>query len=435
MSCCSACDQGKPCCGGAHDEPYAPSAAPAVEYGVRGCASGACGIRFVETNRSGLAVNPSAPVEEVPDSPFTFRPGVGPTIATQAQRTPIFAATSMSPGAKMYETQWASSVPIERPGPAFLVPGSNVINPSALMGMVPAVRTNVQIPQYPLGRLTGNPFIRRAGNPFVSRARGPAPAEFAYPYETVTSAQRRWDALGPEGQREWADETGVGISGTGTAGGGTDTATGEARLPIPAGFRPGESGRETDWNLKSPADQRAWVEQSTPTTAPQWFVQGGGRQADWEALGPTGRAARQAEHDEASRAASVAHIVDVATRFTGDALTQALGTYASYNRNENALRLQLAREETQRQKNAADAASFNNPLARERAAQLQTALDNISRMQLDNTRLAQGQLGQQQRLSEGLMIALAVGAVVAVGAIVFVATRPRSNPSRRRRSR
>ena len=425
MACCSACDQGKPCCGGAHDEPYAPSAAPAVEYGVRGCASGACGIRFVETNRSGLAVNPSAPVEEVPDSPFTFRPGVGPTIATQAQRTPIFAATSMSPGAKMYETQWASSVPIERPGPAFLVPGSKVINPSALMGMVPVVRTNVQIPQYPLGRLTGNPFIRSAGDHFVSRARGPVPADFS---PGDRDAQRRWDALGEEEQRRWLEDSQGSEAGVGIA-------TGEDRLPIPAGFEPGAPGREAAWNRKSPTEQRAWVEQSTPATAPQWFVQGGGTQTDWVALGPAGRAARQAEHDEATRMADVARIVDVATRFTGDALTQALGAYTSYNRNENALRLNLAREETQRQKNAADAASLNNPQAREQAARLQTALDNISRVQQENTRFAQGQLGQQQQLSQGLMIAIGIGAVLAVGTIVFVATRPRSNPSRRRRSR
>ena len=418
MSCCSACDQGKPCCGGSHDEPHAPSAAPAVEYGVANCASGACGVRFVEMRRSGAPAN--QPESEV--SPF--RPGVGPTIATQAQRTPVFAATSMSPSAKMYETQWASRVPIQRSGPNELVPGSNYVYPNDMMGMVPAVRTNVQIPQYPLGRLTGNPFIRRAGDPFVSRARGPMPAAFVEPPESTSAAQRRWNALGERGQREWLeDEAGV------------DIATGEDRLPIPAGFEPGAPGRDAAWNLKSPTEQRAWVEQSTPATAPQWFVQGGGTQADWVALGPTGRAARQAEHDEVTRMADVARIVDVATRFTGDALTQALGAYTSYNRNENALRLNLAREETQRQKNAADAAGLTNPQAREQAARLQTALDNISRVQQENTRFAQGQLGQQQQLSQGLMIAIGVGAVLAVGTIVFVATRPRSNPSRRRRSR
>lgn len=419
MSCCSACDKGKPCCGGAHDEPHAPSAAPAVEYGVANCASGACGIRFVEMRRSGAPANQP----ESEESPF--RPGVGPTIATQAQRTPVFAATSMSPSAKMYETQWASRVPIQRSGPNELVPGSNYVYPNDMMGMVPAVRTNVQIPQHPLGRLTGNPFIRRAGNPFVSRARGPVPADYA---PGVPDRQRRWDALSESERQDF-------LADSLEPGPGTDIATGEARLPIPAGYMPDAAGREADWNLKSPADQRAWIEQSTPATAPQWFVQGGGTQADWVALGPTGRAARQAEHDEATRTADVFRIVDAATRFTGDALTQALGAYTSYNRNENALRLNLARQETERQKNAADAAAGNSPQARERAAQLQTALDAISRMQQENTRLAQGQLGQQQKLSQGLMIALGVGAVVAVGAIVFVATRPRSNPSRRRRSR
>jgi hypothetical protein len=365
-----------------------------------------------------------APANQPESEVSPFRPGVGPTIATQAQRTPVFAATSMSPSAKMYETQWASRVPIQRSGPNELVPGSNYVYPNDMMGMVPAVRTNVQIPQYPLGRLTGNPFIRRAGDPFVSRARGPMPAAFVEPPESTSAAQRRWNALGERGQREWLeDEAGV------------DIATGEDRLPIPAGFEPGAPGRDAAWNLKSPTEQRAWVEQSTPATAPQWFVQGGGTQADWVALGPTGRAARQAEHDEVTRMADVARIVDVATRFTGDALTQALGAYTSYNRNENALRLNLAREETQRQKNAADAAGLTNPQAREQAARLQTALDNISRVQQENTRFAQGQLGQQQQLSQGLMIAIGVGAVLAVGTIVFVATRPRSNPSRRRRSR
>jgi hypothetical protein len=344
-----------------------------------------------------------APANQPESEESPFRPGVGPTIATQAQRTPIFAATSMSPGAKMYETQWASSVPIERPGPAFLVPGSNVINPSALMGMVPAVRTNVQIPQHPLGSLTGNPFIRRAGNPFVSRARGPLPFPAGFVNDEYGNARdpgdasSRWNDMDEAEQRQWL-----------------------ATHNPQTGMRSNTNATSTD---------------AAPAVAPSWYLASGNRQADWEALGPTGRAARQAEHDEATRTAAVAGIVASALEFTGGAFKQSLDAYTSYNRNENALRLDLAREETQRQKNAADAAALTNPQARERAAQLQTALDNISRMQLDNTRLAQGQLGQQQRLSEGLMIALAVGAVVAVGAIVFVATRPRSNPSRRRRSR
>ena len=115
------------------------------------------------------------------------------------------------------------------------------------------------------------------------------------------------------------------------------------------------------------------------------------------------------------------------------ALGQAgLTAYLQYNQAERDQALALATQETQRQLANAQGGGANNE-AQQRL--LQSMTDMISSFR------GQSPLQQpRQGLSQGAIIAIAFGGVALLGGMVFLATRPRQNPShairrRRRRSR
>lgn len=115
------------------------------------------------------------------------------------------------------------------------------------------------------------------------------------------------------------------------------------------------------------------------------------------------------------------------------ALGQAgLTAYLQYNQAERDQALLLAQQETQRQlANATNQGGGANNEAQQRM--LQSMMDMIS-----SFRGQQQPPPKKEGLSQGAIIAIAFGGVALLGGMVFLATRPRQNPShatRRRRRR
>ena len=199
------------------------------------------------------------------------------------------------------------------------------------------------------------------------------------------------------------------------------------------GFGPAEATRE--WNNYDEAQQRGWLDDyrsrnpEISSRKPAWYL---GTQDAWDGLGPAERQRLTEVQQSAQTAQQTAQLVETIVGATTGTIKQVIDAYLGYNANENALRLSLAREETSRQLNSANAASEQSPAAQQRRADLQRALDALNEASRQNAAIMAG--NQASKMSPATVALIATGGVLVLGTIVFLATRampaPRANPSR-----
>lgn len=381
--CCDSCEKGLPCEGEKEST-----------WESTGCSSGSYGIRFLKQRVA------SVPRRALPGDPF--RPYAVPSSPTQSMRSPQIGATSSRPGALSVEAAFANQVPLERQGPTGMTIGGETIYPTPTFGITTMPATRI-----------------------------------------LSMPSRLVKPVTPQNIRPASSFTGFPVSPAGRVVSLETRVSPSAGADVPSEFISSQADIGNDarqatiiWSRMSDSAQQAWIREhvrggggSGPggrtASKPDWFS---GSNQDWLDLSPDERARLQRVHDSAETAQQTAQIVDTIVGATTGTIKQALDAYLGYNASENNLRIELARQETQRQLNAANAAAGNTPEARQRSADLQRAMEALNEYARQNAALLAG--NQASKISTGAIVAIAAGGAVVLGTIVYLATRPRSNPSR-----
>jgi hypothetical protein len=326
-------------------------------------------------------MNPPAVLSAATENPF--RPEVRPTLAGSSMRSPVYSSTSARPFAVSVEAGYADQVPLERQGPISMTTNRLVFaNPT--YGLASNIPPSLIVPRSHVTTL------RQAA----------APVPWPIPGYVQTSFSQQIAAAPAAAPVPWP------IPGY------VPTSFSQQIAAAPAG---------------DPFVRRSGVGEAE---RPPWAVPIFSAET-WNGMTP---AQRQAAAESNARSTTPGLGSQVLTVIA--ALGQAgLTAYLQYNQAERDQALALAQQETQRQLANANAQGGGaNNEAQQRL--LQSMTDMISSFR------GQSPLQQPRRegLSQGAIIAIAFGGVALLGGMVFLATRPRQNPShairrRRRRSR
>ena len=327
-------------------------------------------------------MNPPAVLSAATENPF--RPEVRPTIAGSSMRSPVYSSTSARPFAVSVEAGYADQVPLERQGPISMTT-NRLVFASPTYGLASNIPPSLIVPRSHVTTL------RQAAAPVPWPIPGYVPTSFSQQIVAAPAAAPvPWPIPGyvPTSFSQQIAAAPAGDPQPGAAGGGGATERPPWAVPIFS---------QQVWDNMSVAQRQAAVEANARATTP-----GIGSQVLTviAALGQAG-----------------------------------LTAYLQYNQAERDQALALAQQETQRQlANANAQGGVANNEAQQRL--LQSMTDMISSFR------GQSPLQQPRRegLSQGAIIAIAFGGVALLGGMVFLATRPRQNPShairrRRRRSR
>jgi len=188
---------------------------------------------------------------------------------------------------------------------------------------------------------------------------------------------------------------------------------------------------QTQWDRMSATDRQRLIDQHAPGAAmPSWATEVFTAQ-QWNGMTPSQRQDAVTAYQRSSQPGIGAQLLALGAGLG----QQAIQGYLAYNQAERDHALAAMQAETQRQLAAAQATgSRQDPAVAQMMQQMMTMVTQLQTGQSRSTAETPTPK-KDEGLSTGAIVAIAVGGVVVLGGVAFLAMRRRNNPSRRRRGR